>query len=65
MSGVFSPDSSQILTASDDRTARLWSADSGNCLLTLPGHGGEVCSAAFSPDASQLLTASRDNTAKP
>ena len=54
----------RVLTASEDCTAKVWSADSGVCLLTLKGHGNFVCSAVFSPDCQQVLTASWDQTAK-
>ena len=30
------------MTASDDKTAKAWSAASGVCLLTLEGHKGSV-----------------------
>ena len=39
-----------LLTASMDCTAKLWSAESGECLRTLEGHQSGVMSAAFSPD---------------
>jgi TIR domain/WD domain, G-beta repeat len=49
-STVFSTDGSRILTASDDKTARVWSAD-GKLLAVLggpDGHQGPVQSATFS-----------------
>ena len=54
----------RLLTASFDKTAKVWSAASGECLLTLEGHTGFVRSAVFSPDGQQVLTASDDKTAK-
>ena len=48
----------RLLTASCDRTAKVWSAASGECLLTLSGHSHWVYSAVFSADGQQLLTAS-------
>ena len=63
MSAVFSPDGQQVLTASMDKTAKVWSAASGECLRTLMGHTGRVKSAVFSPDGQQVLTASNDETA--
>ena len=54
----------RLLTASDDNTAKVWPAASGECLLTLEGHTGSVLSAVFSADGQQVLTASRDGTAK-
>ena len=49
-----------MVTASDDRTARLWDAASGQALAVLPGHEGPVWSAAFSPDGAKVVTASSD-----
>ena len=50
ISAVFSPDGQQVLTASGDKTAKVWSAASGECLLTLVGHEDFVNSVGFSPD---------------
>ena len=61
-SAVFSPDGKSILTASVDKTAKLWDL-SGKCLVTFSGNS-EVLSAVFSPDGKSILTASADNTAK-
>jgi WD40 repeat protein len=47
---------------SDDRTAKLWDAESGKELLTLPGHSGTVISVAFSPDGKRLAIAGTDGT---
>jgi len=60
---VFSPDGSKILTASDDKTAKLWDL-TGKLLADLKGHKDYVTSAMFSPDGSQILTASWDKIAK-
>eukprot|EP00450_Noctiluca_scintillans_P002114 CAMPEP_0194499632 /NCGR_PEP_ID=MMETSP0253-20130528/15882_1 /TAXON_ID=2966 /ORGANISM="Noctiluca scintillans" /LENGTH=220 /DNA_ID=CAMNT_0039341401 /DNA_START=78 /DNA_END=736 /DNA_ORIENTATION=+ len=54
----------RVLTASLDYTAKVWSAASEECLLTLRGHSSIVNSAVFSPDGQQVLTASFDKTAK-
>ncbi|MDY6940462.1 MAG: CHAT domain-containing protein [Cyanobacteriota bacterium] len=60
---LFSSDSQQILTASNDNTARLWDRQ-GNLLAVLQGHDGEVNSAVLSADGRQILTASDDGTAR-
>jgi WD40 repeat protein len=54
----------EILTASSDGTAGVWSIASGRRLLVLAGHSGGLASATFSPDGSRILTASSDGTAK-
>jgi WD40 repeat protein len=53
-----------VVTASDDRTARIWSARTGEVLQVLRGHSSKVWSAAFSPDGARVVTASEDNTAR-
>ena len=63
-SAVFSPDGRHVVTASEDNTARVWDAATGQGLAVLIGHTGWVLSAAFSPDGRYLVTASRDNTAR-
>ncbi|MCA1596639.1 MAG: WD40 repeat domain-containing protein, partial [Chloroflexi bacterium] len=63
-SAVFSPDGSEIVTASLNKVARLWDARTGRLIATLRGHTGEVRSAVFSPDGTRILTASEDNTAR-
>ena len=45
-------------TASQDKTARVWDADSGKVLASLEGHTFCVNSAAFSPDGKRVVTAS-------
>ena len=63
-SAVFSPDGSRIVTASADKTARIWDAATAKEIAVLRGHEGIVYSAAFSPDGSRIVTASEDNTAR-
>ena len=51
------------LTASIDKTAKLWSTQTGQCLQTFSGHKGVVNSAVFVPNnPEQILTASADST---
>ncbi len=51
------------MTASDDRTARLWDAKTGKELARL-AHENSVKAAAFSPDGAKIVTASWDKTAR-
>jgi WD40 repeat protein len=61
---VFSVDGSRVVTASDDKTARVWDATTGKDLVVLRGHTSRVQSAAFSPDGTRIVTASSDGTAR-
>src|SRR5262249_27001956 len=61
---TFSPDGRWVLTASDDRTARVWDVVTGKPRFAVPlRHGHAVLRASFSPDGSRILTASADRTA--
>jgi WD40 repeat protein len=64
-SAAFSPDGSRIVTASDDKTARIWDAASAKEIAVLRGHEANVFSAAFSPDGSRIVTASGYSTVTP
>ena len=63
-SAAFSPDGSRIVTASADKTARIWDAATAKEIAVLRGHDDSVNSAAFSPDGSRIVTASADKTAR-
>jgi WD40 repeat protein len=52
---TFSPDGRKFLTASHDRSARLWDATSLKPIGPVLWHQGEVRGAAFSPDGKQIL----------
>jgi WD40 repeat protein len=59
---ALSPDARQVLTASLDKSARVWDLD-GNPQAVLLGHQDRIYRAAFSPgDGRWMLTASRDGT---
>jgi WD40 repeat protein/CHAT domain-containing protein len=62
-SARFSPDNKLIVTASRDKTARVWDT-SGKLLAELKGHTDDVNSASFSPDSKLIITISEDETAR-
>jgi hypothetical protein len=61
---AISPDSSFIVSASNDDTLKIWDAATGKERLTLTGHTDEVPACAISPDSSFVVSASGDNTLK-
>ncbi len=63
-SAVFDPSGSLVLTASTDRTARIWDARTGRQLLTFSGHRQMLTSASFSANGQTVLTTSADGTAR-
>ncbi|TMQ19071.1 MAG: hypothetical protein E6J90_18860 [Deltaproteobacteria bacterium] len=63
-SAVFSPDGGYVVTAGDDRTARIWDAATGKRPPRLLKHQASVQSAVFNLDGTRIVTASADNTAR-
>jgi WD40 repeat protein/tRNA A-37 threonylcarbamoyl transferase component Bud32 len=63
-SAAYSPDGSRIVTASWDKTARIWDSRTGTQLAVISGHADRVRWAAYSPDGSRIVTASWDKTAR-
>ncbi len=61
---VFSRDGTRVLTASHDKTARVWDAKAGAQLLAFKGHKDIVLAGAFSPDGTHVVTGSLDNATK-
>jgi PDZ domain/WD domain, G-beta repeat len=60
----FSPDGRRIVTASTDKTARIWDAETGKTVAILAGHSNWVESARFSTDGRHVVTSSSDKTAR-
>ena len=61
-SAEFSLDGTKVVSASDDKTLRLWNVATGECEQTLAGHSSTVWSAGFSPDGTKVVSASDDKT---
>lgn len=52
------------VSASWDRSVRLWNLKNGTLVCKCLGHTADVTSVAFSPDNRQIVSGSRDNTIK-
>lgn len=59
-----SSDGHRIVTASADKTARIWDVETGAELAVLQGHTDRVFSASFNPHGTRIVTAGRDKTAR-
>jgi WD40 repeat protein len=60
---AFSPDGGRVVTASNDKTARVWDAATGRAISPPLRHASEVIQAAFRPDG-RVVTIDRDGTAR-
>ena len=63
-SANYSPNGQYIVTASSDKTAIIWDANTYEEIGKLEGHKSFVNSANYSPDGRIIVTASSDRTAK-
>ncbi|GLC40463.1 hypothetical protein PLESTB_001572700 [Pleodorina starrii] len=61
---VFSPDGRYILSASFDKSVKLWDGLKGTFLATLRGHVGPVYQVAWSADSRMFASGSKDSTIK-
>ncbi|KAG4304664.1 hypothetical protein PORY_002057 [Pneumocystis oryctolagi] len=61
---TLSSDNRFILSCSEDRSCRLWSLDTGTCLVTYKGHNQPVWDIAIGPFGHYFATASHDQTAR-
>ena len=56
------PDGRRAVSASVDRTLRLWDLESGQTIRTLEGHTDSVSAVAVTPDGRRAVSASDDRT---
>ena len=60
---AFSPDSSRMVTTSEDGLAQVWETATGHKLATFSGYGAKIYSAAFSPDGRAIANGGEAQTA--
>jgi hypothetical protein len=58
------PDGRRVISASGDRTLKVWDLDSGRALAALEGHADWVKACAVTPDGRRVVSASLDTTLK-
>jgi WD40 repeat protein len=56
----YSPDGKLIVTASDDKSARVWDATTGKAVAIMAEHAGPVYTARFLSDGSHVVTGADD-----
>jgi WD40 repeat protein len=61
---AFSPEGNYFISASDDRSIKLWNAESHKEVITLIGHSDCVSSVMFSPNGKYIVSGSKDCTFK-
>lgn len=61
---TISADGAYALSASWDKTLRLWDLESGECTKRFVGHTGDVLSVSIAKNLRQIVSASRDKTVK-
>lgn len=59
---MYSPDGKYLLSGSDDTTAILWDATSGDIIRIFALHTAPVKAVTFSPNGNFILTGSIDQT---
>ncbi|CAN6628914.1 small ribosomal subunit protein RACK1 [Trichomonascus vanleenenianus] len=61
---AISQDGAYAISASWDKTLRLWDISNGTTLQRFVGHTGDVLSVSFSPDNRQIVSSGRDRAIK-
>ena len=62
LSVTWSPDGTKLASSSDDRSIRIWNAETAESIATLQGHTDLVYSVAWSPDGTKLASGSDDES---
>jgi WD40 repeat protein len=60
----WSPNSTQLASADDQKQIKIWNPTTSQCIATLIGHEGWVLSVAWSPNSALIASGSHDKTIK-
>jgi WD40 repeat protein len=60
--GDDTPDAHRAVSASEDRTLRLWDLETGRTIRTFKGHTDSVWAVAVTPDGRLAVSGSGDRT---
>jgi WD40 repeat protein len=60
----WSPNGQRLVSASRDKTCKVFDATTGNPVVTFPGHGEPVYTAAFLSDSNQVVSGGADKRLK-
>ena len=61
---AISADGRWVVSASDDKTVKIWARETGEMVRTLQGHTARVSGCAISADGRWIVSASSDKTLK-
>ena len=61
---ALAPDGKTAISASEDKTLKIWDTETGSELKTLTGHSSGVNAVDLAPDVKRAISASLDNTLK-
>jgi WD40 repeat protein len=61
---ALNPDATRVVTASADRTLKIWEVATGRCLITMRDHADAVWAVAWRPDGKFIASGSSDKTIK-
>lgn len=59
---ILSPDNKRIISASVDKTLKVWNMDTGALRMTLQGHTEALTGCAITPDGGRIISTSEDGT---
>ena len=59
---AFMPDGTSLVSASGDKTIKLWDVQTGGVVRTFYGHTATICSVSISPDCTVIASGAWDKT---